>query len=120
MRIRQKKNNLKTENNEVIRPEVIEVEELKNDSNSELKKSNGAFRFVKKMIANPNLGFQIMVIILTLTSDDERLERRIDGMNTTVGKIRSITEMLNKTMGSVKIAAETPKKIRQLFDEDLK
>ena len=41
-------------------------------------------------------------------------------MNTTVGKIRSITEMLNKTMGSVKIAAETPKKIRQLFDEDLK
>ena len=48
------------------------------------------------------------------------MERRIDGMSTTVDKLRDITELLNKTIGSVKIAAETPRKIRQLLDDDFK
>lgn len=68
------------------------------------------------LLSNPNLGFQIMVIIFTMVSENAQMDRRIEGMTTTVEKIRMITDALNNTMNSVKAAAETPKKIRQLLE----
>ena len=119
MRIRQKSNQ-KSENTESAKPDMIEVRTDRADHPIEIKKDNGLLRFVKKIIENPNVGFQIMAIILTLTCENGQMERRIDGMSTTVDKLRDITELLNKTIGSVKIAAETPRKIRQLLDDDFK
>lgn len=68
------------------------------------------------LLSNPNLGFQVMVIIFTMVSEDVQMDRRIEGMTSTVEKIRNITDVLNNTMNSVKVAAETPKKIRQLLE----
>lgn len=72
--------------------------------------------FFKNILSNPNLGFQIMVIILTIASENVQMDRRIAGMTTTVEKIRNITEVIGATMTSVKAASEAPKKIRQMLE----
>lgn len=72
--------------------------------------------FLKRIFSNPNLGFQIMVIIITIASENVQMDRRIEGMTSTVEKIRNITEVLNNTMTSVKAAAEAPRKIRQMLE----
>lgn len=73
-------------------------------------------RFFKSILSNPNLGFQLMVIILTIASENVQMDRRIAGMTTTVEKIRNITEVIGATMTSVKAASEAPKKIRQMLE----
>ncbi|WP_371369582.1 hypothetical protein [Sporomusa rhizae] len=37
-------------------------------------------------------------------------------MSTTVDKIRNMTDVINNTMKSVKVASEAPKQIRSLFN----
>lgn len=70
---------------------------------------------IRRIINNPNLAFQIMVIVLTLASDNLRMDRRIDTMTTKIDSIRGIAEVINNTMQSVKVAAEAPKHIRKLL-----
>lgn len=72
----------------------------------------GLFR---RVINNPDFTFQIMVIILTLASDNVKMDRRIDTMTNKMDAIRNVTEVLNNTMKSVKTAAEAPKHIRRLL-----
>ena len=71
--------------------------------------------FFRKIISNPNLSFQIMVIILTLASDNVQMDRRIDTMTNKIDAIRGITDVINNTMQSVKVASEAPKHIRKLL-----
>ena len=70
---------------------------------------------LRRIINNPNFAFQIMVIVLTLASDNFRMDRRIDTMTTKIDSIRGIAEVINNTMQSVKVAAEAPKHIRKLL-----
>lgn len=79
-----------------------------------IKASGGGF--LESILNNPNLAIQIMVIILTMSSENMQMERRIEGVTTTVEKIRNVADVLNNTMNSVKVAAETPRKIRQLLE----
>jgi len=79
-------------------------------------KANNPMRFVRKILDNPNFSFQLMVIILTLASDNVQMDRRIEGMTTTVDKVRNIADVINNTMNSVKAAAEAPKTIRRLLE----
>lgn len=44
------------------------------------------------------------------------MDRRIDSMSSTVDKIRNITDVIENTMQSVKVASEAPKQIRRLFE----
>jgi hypothetical protein len=78
-----------------------------------LRKPADLFR---KIITNPNLNVQLMIIVLTLASDNFPMDRGIDSMSSTVDKIRNITDVINNTMQSVKVAAEAPKQIRRLFE----
>lgn len=80
------------------------------------KESNTPMRVIRKILDNPNFSFQIMVIILTLASENVQMDRRIEGMTTTVDRVRSIAEVINNTMQSVKVAAEAPKTIRRLLE----
>ncbi|MEN6414452.1 MAG: hypothetical protein ABFC84_17075 [Veillonellales bacterium] len=72
----------------------------------------GLFR---RVITNPDFTFQVMVIILTLASDNVKMDRRIDTMTNKIDAVRNITEVINNTMKSVKAAAEAPKHIRRLL-----
>ncbi|MCE5287524.1 MAG: hypothetical protein LLG02_17010 [Pelosinus sp.] len=71
---------------------------------------------VNKVINNPNLTFQLMVIGLTLLSDNVPIDARLNGITSSVEKIRSVTEVVNNTMQSLKVAAEAPKNIRRLME----
>lgn len=104
---------------ERLKKEVCVVEEAGKRAKlteKEYKPPSLGNRFFKSILSNPNLGFQVMVIILTLASENVQMDRRIEGMTTTVEKIRNITEVINHTMTSVRAAAEGPKKIRQMLE----
>jgi hypothetical protein len=79
-------------------------------------KLRNPFGIVNKVINNPNFNFQLMVIALTLLSDNVPIDARLNGITTSVEKIRSVAEVVNNTMNSLKVAAEAPKNIRRLIE----
>ena len=70
----------------------------------------------RRIINNPNLNYQLLVIMITLFSDNMQMDRKINGMNTTIDKIRNLSQILDGAMTSVKSAAEAPKQIRKLLE----
>jgi hypothetical protein len=74
------------------------------------------FKMIRELIENPNFNMQLMVILLSLTSDNIRMDRRIDGMTTTIDKVRNITELVNDGVKSMKMVSEVPKSIRRLLE----
>lgn len=72
-------------------------------------------RRLREIINNPNFGFQLMTVLLTFTSDNVRMDRRLDNMTSTVDKVRNITDTINNTMRSLKAAAEAPAQIKRLL-----
>lgn len=73
-------------------------------------------KMIKQIMGNPNFNMQLMVILLSLTSDNMQMDRRIDGMTSTIDKVRSITELVNNGMNSMKIVSEVPKSIRRILE----
>ncbi|MBP2643063.1 MAG: hypothetical protein H6Q67_950 [Firmicutes bacterium] len=73
---------------------------------------------LRQMISNPNLSYQILVILLTLTSEETKMERRIDTMSTSVDALRGITDVIFNSMQSLRAAAEAPQRIRNLIKVD--
>jgi hypothetical protein len=69
-----------------------------------------------QIMKNPNFNLQLIVILLSLTSEDIQMDRRIDGMATTIDKVRNITELVNNGMQSMKAVSEVPKSIRRLLE----
>lgn len=69
-----------------------------------------------QIMKNPNFNLQLIVILLSLTSEDIQMDRRIDGMATTIDKVRNITELVNNGMQSMKMVSEVPKGIRRLLE----
>jgi hypothetical protein len=69
-----------------------------------------------QILKNPNFNLQLMVILLSLTSEDMQMDRRIDGMSTTIDKVRNITELVNNGMKSMKMVTEFPKSIRRILE----
>ncbi|MDD4601601.1 hypothetical protein SDC9_37292 [bioreactor metagenome] len=92
-------------------------ESINEKETNKVKKSldSSNIGFFRKIITNPNFTFQLMVIILTLASDNVRMDRRIDTMTTKIDAIRGITDVINNTMQSVRVASEAPKHIRKLL-----
>lgn len=74
------------------------------------------FKMIRQIMNNPNFNMQLMVILLSLTSDSMQMDRRIDGMTTTIDKIRNITELVNGGMQSMKVVSEVPKSIRRILE----
>lgn len=79
-------------------------------------KSAKPLKMIKELMNNPNFNMQIMVILLSLTSDNLQMDRRIDGMTTTIDKLRNITELVNNGMKSMKMVSEVPKSIRRILE----
>lgn len=74
-----------------------------------------SMRKIRKLLRDPNFSVQIMTVLLTMTSDNVRMDRRIETMTSTVDKVRNVTELINNTMRSLKTAAETPGHIKRLL-----
>lgn len=72
-------------------------------------------KLFRQVIGNPDLSYQIMVILLTLTSDNVKMDRRINTMTSSIDSLRSISEVLTTSVRSLQTAAEAPKQIRKLL-----
>lgn len=77
---------------------------------------NYPMRLVRRIFSNPNFNYQLMMISLVLLSDNVPMDRHLNGLTTTVDKIRNVTEVMSGTMSSLKVAAEAPRNIRRLFE----
>ena len=99
---------------------ICEEERAEKSQNTERepKKTKEAtpMRMIRQIINNPNFNLQLIVILLSLTSDNMQMDRRIDGMTTTIDKVRNITELVNNGMQSMKTVSEVPKSIRRLLE----
>jgi len=73
-------------------------------------------KMLKRMITNPNFGYQCMVILLSLAQGNVQMDRHIDAMTSSVETLRNITGVINNAMQSLKTAAEAPKQIRSLIE----
>lgn len=75
-------------------------------------------KLVRQVLNNPDLSYQVMVIILALTGDQVKMDRRINTMTSSIESIRGITEVLNTSVRSLKTAAEAPRHIRRLINPE--
>lgn len=69
----------------------------------------------QKIFRDPDFGIRMMTMFLTMRPDNVRMERRINTMNSSMEKVRNLTELINTTMQSLKIAAEAPRQIKRLL-----
>lgn len=90
--------------------------EARDPKNIKDGKAGGPLKMIKRLMSNPNFNMQIIVILLSLTSDSMQMDRRIDGMTTTIDKVRNITELVNNGMKSMRMVSEVPKSIRQILE----
>lgn len=114
MRIRRDKNSIRKRIEE--NKSSIVVEKTPKQSIEVAKITKRSMGIIQNMIENPNLMANFLVIIFTLTLEREKLDRKMEGMNSTVDKIKHITEILDSAMHSVKVAVEAPDKIRQILE----
>jgi hypothetical protein len=73
-------------------------------------------KLIRQMLSNPDIGYQAMVVLLALTSDQVKMDRRINTMSSSIDSLRNITEVLNTSVRSLKTAAEAPRQIRKLIN----
>lgn len=73
-------------------------------------------RLIRQVVSSPNFGPQLLAILMTLTADDFKMDRRIDNMSSSLDTLRNITNVVNNTMNSLKSAAEAPRQIRRLVN----
>ena len=72
-------------------------------------------QIIKNMISTPDLGIQIVLILLTLTSENMRMDKRIDNMSVSIDKIRNVNEVINNSIQSLKVITELPKNVRHIM-----
>ena len=100
------------------------VEKIKTEHQDEARepkkvkadKSVKPVKMIRQIINNPNFNLQLIVILLSLTSENMQMDRRIEGMTTTIDKVKNITELVNDGMQSMKTVSEVPKSIRRLLE----
>lgn len=77
-------------------------------------KSSLPLRMLKRIVSNPDFGYQCMVVLLALTQNNVSMDRRIDTMTSSIDTLRNITGVLTNATQSLKTAAEAPRQIRRL------
>lgn len=101
--------------------EVVEIntaEKAERDNNAIKAKAEKGFnprKLVRNIVNNPNFNMQLILILLTFTSDNMQMDRGIDGMTGTIDKIKNITEMVNSSMTALKGVAEVPQNIKRIL-----
>ena len=93
---------------------------VKNTGSKEKQELKSLYKFrpmqiIKNMISTPDLGIQIVLILLTLTSENMRMDKRIDNMSVYIDKIRNVNEVINNSIQSLKVITELPKNVRHIM-----
>ncbi len=93
---------------------------VKNTGSKEKQELKSLYKFrpmqiIKNMISTPDLGIQIVLILLTLTSENMRMDKRIDNMSVSIDKIRNVNEVINNSIQSLKVITELPKNVRHIM-----
>ena len=93
---------------------------VKNTGSKEKQELKSLYKFrpmqiIKNMTSTPDLGIQIVLILLTLTSENMRMDKRIDNMSVSIDKIRNVNEVINNSIQSLKVITELPKNVRHIM-----
>ncbi|WP_236639370.1 hypothetical protein [Pelosinus sp. UFO1] len=99
--------------------EKLENKQTENEAREPKKVKSKSFRptkMINQIMNNPNFNLQLIVILLTLSSEGIQMDRRIEGMTSTIDKVRNITELVNNGMQSMKMVSEVPKSIRRILE----
>lgn len=99
--------------------EKLENNQKENEAREPKKVKTKSFRpakMINQIMNNPNFNLQLIVILLTLSSEGIQMDRRIEGMTSTIDKVRNITELVNNGMQSMKMVSEVPKSIRRILE----
>jgi hypothetical protein len=115
------KDSVANNNEETIRETGSEADGLDGDARQEIKEAKPAGKFrplrmLERMISNPNFNLQIMLILLTLSSENMRMDRKLQNMSATMEKIGNINEVINNSMQSLKVITEVPKSVRRILE----
>lgn len=81
-----------------------------------VNKKNSPASLVRRIVNNPDFSFQMVIVLLTLLGDNVPMDRHLNGITSTIDKIRNVTEVVNHSMQSLKSAAEAPRNIRKLLE----
>lgn len=74
-------------------------------------------RMLKRIVGHPDFGYQCMVILLSLTQESFKMDRRIDTMSSTIETLRNIAGVMTSATKSLKTAAEAPRQIRSMVKQ---
>lgn len=100
----------------VVSPEQSVKIDGREGDHSKIVKGNPLTRLMRRITTDPDLSIQLIVIFLTLASDNMGMDRRIDTMTAKVDAVRNISEVLTNTMRSLKTATQAPEQIRRLLE----
>jgi hypothetical protein len=113
-RRRNRKRPRNTESGEPLEHEKVKQAKPANPVNPLLARP---MKLVRQVLENPNLGYQAMVIIMALASDNVNMDRRINTMSSSLDSLRGITEVVNNSIRSLQTASEAPRQIRKLINQ---
>ena len=72
--------------------------------------------FWRRIADNPNFGYQMAVILLSLgSSENVSLDRRIDAMTTQVTQLKGMAEAVTNAMQALHTVAELPRNIKRII-----
>lgn len=100
------------EHGEADRPEKVKQAKPAKPLNPLLARP---MQMVRQVLSNPNIGYQAMMIIMALASDNVNMDRRINTMSSSLDSLRGVTEVVNNSIRSLQTAAEAPRQIRKLI-----
>lgn len=72
--------------------------------------------FINGIISNPSFNVQMALILLTLTSENVRMDRRINNMSASIEKIRNVNEVISSSIQSLRMIADLPKNVKRIIE----
>lgn len=69
----------------------------------------------RRIVENPNLGHQLIIILLALGSENMRVDKRIDVMTTRVEQVKGMAEMVANAMQALRTVSELPRNIKRII-----
>lgn len=69
----------------------------------------------RRIAENPNLGYQMAVILLSLGSEHVKMDRRIDAMTTQVAQVKGIAEAVTNAMQALRTVTELPRNVKRIM-----
>lgn len=70
----------------------------------------------RRITENPNFGYQLAVILLSLGSENVKMDRRIDAMTTHMAQVKGMTEAVTNAMQALRTVTDLPRNVKRIMD----